>query len=235
MPHKQKILSSPLLKRFPEIVHGFTTKELGIDYNKIAQQLKLSPEQIYYLPDQQHSNQVVCVDKNSLCHQLSEGDALVTDRSEIVLGVRTADCVPVLCYDPIKKVVAAIHAGYKGTLRGIVQNTFETMQRLYACCPQDFFVAVGPAVCMLHYEVSPEIMVAFKQKYGKRFMCKEVAGERPHLDVRGTVQMILKDLGVLSSNIDTLDLCTFERDDLFYSYRREGEVGRQFNFIGMSL
>ncbi len=191
------------------------------------------------------------VDQETDLSGMSEGDALVTDQPNIVIGVRTADCVPVLCFDPEKNVCAAIHAGHKGTLEGIVQNTFSLMQRLFTCRPEDAVLAIGPAICLGHYEVGPEVIADFKKKFGERFVCQEFKTARPHLDVRGTIQLILEDLGVLSSNIDTLDLCTFERDDLFYSYRRDGNdvgrpfdsaqnqtvqglaQGRQFNFVGM--
>jgi len=172
------------------------------------------------------------VDQETDLSSMQEGDALITDQPNVIIGVRTADCVPVLCFDPEKNVCAAIHAGSKGTLDGVVQNAFSLMQRLFSCRSEDVLVAIGPAICLEHYEVGPEIIAAFRQKYGERFVFEESEAARPHLDVRSTIQLILEDLGVAASNIDTLDLCTFERDDLFYSFRR-GDQGRQFNFVGM--
>lgn len=228
------ILSSQLLSNYKNIIHGFGTKDFGIDYDRIARKLHVLKSQIYYLPHQVHSNKVQYVDQETGLDALHEGDALITDQSNILLGVRTADCVPVLCYDSYKNVVAAIHAGYKGTLDGVIQNTFELMERLFSCRTSDFVVGIGPAICLAHYEVGPEVIDAFKRKYGERLVCEEFENERPHLDVRSTVALILKDLGVDPQNIDDVGLCTFEREDLFYSYRRDGnDEGRQFNYIGM--
>jgi YfiH family protein len=226
-------LSSQLLSNYKNIVHGFGTKDFGIDYDRIARKLHVLRSQIYYLPNQIHSNKVQYVDQETELDDLHEGDALVTDQPNVIVGVRTADCVPILCHDPVKNVVAAIHAGYKGVLESVVQKTFEMMQRLFACRAQDIVVGIGPAICLEHYEVGFDVIEAFRKLYGDRFICEEYEDARPHLDVRATIAFILSDLGVDEKNVDGVGLCTFEREDLFCSYRRDGGEGRQFNYIGM--
>ncbi|MBF0105337.1 MAG: peptidoglycan editing factor PgeF [Deltaproteobacteria bacterium] len=227
-----KILHSPNLSKFSNLIHGFTTKELGNDYDRIAQEIKVLPSQIYSLK-QIHSTRVVYMDRGMDLVHLPEGDALVTDRKDIIIGVKTADCVPILLYDEVKEVIAAVHAGYRGLVNGVIQEALRIMTASLHCCLENIHAAIGPAISEHHYEVGDEVIEEFKTKYRDRFKWSQRHGGRPHLDLKGTAQMVLQECGLDLLHIMDLHLCTYEHADLFFSYRRQKSEGRQFNFIGM--
>lgn len=231
-------LQLPHFSEADGLVHGFTTREIGGDCDRLAVKLKMLSSQIYYLK-QIHSEKVVFIDENTELSQIGPADALVTDRKDILIGVRTADCVPILIHDPEREVVAAIHAGYKGILAGVIQNTIAIMTERLGCQAKDFIWGIGPAICINHYEVGPDVIHYFKDKFRDRFVYRTDLGERPHLDIKASAKMILTDLGLDEHNGMDIGLCTYERDDLFFSYRRLRKTenieaqGRHFNFIGM--
>lgn len=225
-------IQAPNLSEFPKLVHGFTTKELGKDYDRIAQKIKTLRSHIYSL-EQIHSNHVVYLGPGTDLADLPPGDALVTDRKDIVIGVKTADCVPLLVYDNKREVVAAIHAGYKGLLTSIIQKTIRMMQKNFHCRFENMYVTLGPAISVKHYEVDKDLILEFERQYDNRFSFDTIFGPKPHLDLKNTARIILEDLGMDPLHFMDMNLCTFERADLFYSYRREPGEGRIFNFIGM--
>lgn len=226
-------LTSPTLEQFPQLKHAFTTRLLNDDYDRIAVKLKILSSQIYYL-DQIHSGKVVYLSEGMNLKDLPAADAIITDRKDVYIGVRTADCIPLLVYDPENEVVAAIHAGYKGLLEGVIQNTLKIMTENFSSNPQELVVAMGPCICVEHYEMGYEVIEQFEQKYGQRFSMRSDLGPKPHLDVKATARMIIEDCGVDMMNFEDIDICTHEHDDMLYSYRRDqNKVGRQFNCIGM--
>jgi len=227
-----KIIQAPNLSEFPNLQHGFTTKELGKDFDRIAVELKILTSQIYSLK-QIHSNKVVYLDHNMDLAQIPEADALVTDRKDVVIGVKTADCVPLLVYDDKKEVIAAIHAGYKGMLAGIIQKAVRMMIDSLGCNLQNMYFALGPCISVKHYEVGMELIEQFKQIFGKRFAYEKSFRSKPHLDLKKTAQMILEDLGMDPLHFIDIAACTYEQNNLFNSYRRDANGHRQFNFIGM--
>lgn len=227
-----KIIPSSLFQTFPHLMHGFTTKELGADYDLIAVELKILVSQIYYV-DQIHSNRVLVIDKKTELDELPQADALVTNLENVIIGVRTADCLPILLYDAKNEVVAAIHAGFKGLLSGVVQNTFQVLKRHFDSHPEDILVSLGPCIRVDRYEVGLEVIEQFQKTYGTRFISDFSRAPRPHLDLPGTAKMLFQDLGVKADQIDDLGLCTYRQEAFFHSYRRENGTGRQFNFIGM--
>jgi YfiH family protein len=230
------ILTVPNLDLHSNLVHGFTTREIGDDYGKIAVELNprivTAPERIVRL-NQIHSGTVVVVDKNADLKALPEGDALVTDRPGIVIGVKTADCLPILVYERKARVVAAIHAGWRGLAACIVQHTLEEMLRRFGCRIEFMEFAFGPCISEVHYEVGEEVIEKFREVFGVRFSYKQKPGAKPHLDLVGTARMNCEDVGFYHRNLAEVGLCTFERADLFHSHRRKAGEGRQFNFIGM--
>lgn len=226
------ILRLPHFAEFPGLTHGFTTKELGADYDRLAVELKVLSSQIYYL-EQIHSDRVIYLDDSMELSQLTPADALITHRKDVIIGVRTADCLPLLIYDDEQEVVAAVHAGYKGLLSGIIQNTVGIMTQRLGCEFENMYFALGPAISVAQYEVGPEVISEFEKCYGKRFSHKKISGKNPHLNLKETARMILEDIGMDDLHCMDMALCTFERADLFSSYRRGDRDQRQFNFIGM--
>lgn len=226
-------LTSPQLEQFPEIKHAFTTTLLKDDYDRIAVKLKVLSSQIYYV-DQIHSNRVVYLSSSMSLADMPAADAIVTDRKNVYIGVRTADCVPILVFDPERQIVAAIHAGYKGLLNGVIQNTINLMTSNFSSKPENLTVTIGPHICVDHYEVGFEVIQMFRDRYHERFVFTMEPGSKPHLNLSHTALMILEDCGVDPDNLEDLNLCTYENEDLFFSYRRQKEAaGRQFNCIGI--
>jgi polyphenol oxidase len=164
-------------------------------------------------------------------------DALVSDRLHILLGVKTADCVPVLLGDQVSGAFAAVHAGWRGTLAGIVRHALQQMTAEYGTKPADVRAAIGPAAGACCYEVGSEVVNAFKERFPESddlFIATRDGHARIDLFEANRRQLIA--MGVPDARIHTSHLCTMCRNDLFFSYRREkiaqGKVGRLMAVIG---
>ncbi|HLH03643.1 MAG TPA: peptidoglycan editing factor PgeF [Bryobacteraceae bacterium] len=156
-----------------------------------------------------------------------EGDALVTTEINRPIGVRTADCVPVLLLDPGTRAVAAVHAGWRGTAASIVSNAIEEMQRAFASQPCELEAAIGPCIRVCCYEVSDDVAARFPEANIRRS-----AGSRPHLDLAAANRDQMIRSGLAPEHIFDCELCTFCRAELFYSYRREpADPGRMLSAI----
>jgi hypothetical protein len=164
-------------------------------------------------------------------------DALTTLAPRILLGVKTADCVPLLLADTRTGACAAVHAGWRGTLSSIVTRTLERMAEEFGTQPADVSAAIGPAARACCYEVGDEVISAFKEKFPGAGNLFEATRDRHALiDLHRANREQLSAAGVPSGQIYTAPLCTMCRTDLFFSYRREkrthGRVGRLMSVIG---
>ena len=164
-----------------------------------------------------------------------EGDALVTKAEGVSIAVKTADCLPVLIADPDNKAVAAVHSGWRGTLKQIAAETILTMQKVFRSDPARLLVAVGPGIRSCCYEVGPEVSVLFEDRYPENGISVAAPG-RPDkflLDMPQTLKIQLNAAGVVPENIHDLGLCTCCNTDTFFSYRAEGKhSGRMMAVIG---
>ena len=166
-----------------------------------------------------------------------KSDALVSDLENVLLGVKTADCVPILLGDAKTKAFAAVHAGWRGTVDSIVLNAVEKMRENYGTNVKDLICAIGPAASAKNYEIGQDVISAFQENFSacENLFTKNRDGHaliNLHLANREQLQSI----GVLSKNIYTAPFCTMERTDLFFSYRCEkklhGKTGRLMSVIG---
>lgn len=156
-----------------------------------------------------------------------EGDALISDRTGVAVGVKTADCVPVLLVDPVVRAVAAIHAGWRGTAENIVSSAVSELVARRNSDPQDIRAAIGPSIGVCCYEVSADVA----RRFGKWIPELENARGHVHLDLPAINQIQLEEAGV--SNIWKSGECTFCAAERFFSFRREREeAGRMISFIG---
>jgi hypothetical protein len=189
-----------------------------------------------------------------------QGDALITQTPGLLLSVQTADCVPILIVDPKRRVVAAVHAGWKGTLRRIAGKTAGRMQMSYGSRPKDLIAAFGPRIARCCFEVGPDVVkefdsqfVAAQEWFEGRYEAM-VSGEDRNplawltmmppghvppppgamLDLHAANRAILLEAGLAPQNILASDLCTATRTDLFFSYRRERATGRMMAVIGIA-
>jgi len=189
-----------------------------------------------------------------------KADALITNTTGLLLGVQTADCVPILLADTRRRVVAAIHAGWRGTLARIAVKTLGRMRMEFGTFPRDVLAAIGPAIGRCCYEVGPEVAQAFAAQFpsaaewfdgpfeqlahgeeplGLPWLSMMPPGHEPPppralLDLRASNRRQLIDAGVQEAQIDVSNLCTMCRTDLLFSYRREGaKTGRMMAVIGI--
>jgi polyphenol oxidase len=184
------------------------------------------------------------------------GDALVSNSPGLLLAVQTADCVPILLADPEKRAVAAVHAGWRGTLARIVQKTVGQMQMRFGTKPRDLVAALGPAIGGCCYEVGTELVTRFASQFpdAGEWFDEPRTGEEPNplqwmnmmppghqpapakvrLDLRKANRAQLLESGLPAENIETSQFCTACRGDLFFSYRKQGPVsGRLLSVIGL--
>ena len=152
-------------------------------------------------------------------------DALVTDQPGVTVAVRTADCVPVLLHDPRKRVVAAIHAGWRGAVAGIVTKTLRLMAVRFGSMQADLRVSIGPSAGPCCYEVDSPVLDQLRMGLPdwESVVCDN-QGAKARLDLKALVRKQVEGAGVPLSSISSVNLCTICQDRLFYSYRREGRV-----------
>jgi len=164
-------------------------------------------------------------------------DALVSDLPQTLLGVKTADCVPLLMGDARTGAFAAVHAGWRGTLATIAIHAIEQLQNQYLVRPEDLRVAIGPAAGACCYEVGRDVIDAFKTRFTYADdLFTATREDHALIDLYEANRRQLASVGVTAERIHTSPLCTMCRTDLFFSYRREkslhGKVGRLLAVIG---
>ncbi len=158
-------------------------------------------------------------------------DALVTRLPGVCIGVSTADCIPVLLHDPIHQAVAAVHAGWRGTVQRVVGKTLQTMADNYGTVAQDVRAVIGPGISLANFEVGQEVYDRFEEAH---FDMKRIAKRyaKWHIDLPLCNQLQLQEAGVQSENILVSGICTFDRVDDYFSARRLGTAsGRIFTGI----
>lgn len=228
---------------------GDTAEHIAENRRLLAQRLGIAPDHII-LPHQVHGAEVRQIGADFL--QLPENerrmivegvDALVTNQRGICIGVSTADCIPVLLYDEAHHAVAAIHAGWRGTVQRIVQTTIDMMHLYYHTQPSELRAIIGPGISRDSFEVGDEVYEEFLQE---GFDMAVVACQRPNMKKEGSVDQPLKwhiDLpqsnalllcqsGVPADRIQSSGICTYQHSDQFFSARQLGiQSGRIFTGI----
>ena len=204
----------------------------------LCQLLDISDDCLIF-PHQVHETKIATIDERFL--QLSDNerkqglegiDALMTCVSGVCIGVSTADCIPVLLYDPVRHVVAAIHAGWRGTVKRIVEKTVAAMTAVYSSCPEDIIAQIGPGICLDSFEVGDEVFETFeKEGFQMEYISKKY-GEKWHIDLPECNRQQLISCDIPDSHIDVYQCCTYQRYDTFFSARRLGiNSGRIFTGI----
>ncbi len=189
------------------------------------------------------------------------GDGLITAETGILLTIRIADCLPVLLVDPQRRVVAAVHAGWRGALARVIEKTVGDMRRAFGSDPQELIAVLGPSIRACCYEVGEEVVDAFHGSFAEAdlffrklpnrsqaatdrhailFLSDYPPGHAPEhvpaarLDLTAVARHQLASAGLKSANILVADYCTACRTDLFFSHRQEGgRTGRQAAAIGI--
>ena len=176
---------------------------------------------------QVHSADVVRVEAPRPAHVPHErADAIVTDRPGITLLMRFADCVPILLYDPARRVIGMAHAGWQGTVKGVAGAVIESMRLGYGCQPADILAAIGPSIGPDHYEVGPDVAVQVKRVFGQDAMAL-LSGDSGAVkfDLWAANRLQLAQAGV--KHIETAGICTACHLEDWFSHRAEkGKTGR---------
>lgn len=271
------MLQLATFQKLPWLVHGFSTRLRGastldgqkvlnlgfmewdtrenVDANRRSFQSAAGAKEFTLAPLKQFHSDLVEV-FSGLPARPSKGDASTTNRAGVLLGVQTADCVPVLLVDPAKRAVAAIHAGWKGTLARITQKAVGRMRLEFQSQPSDLLAAIGPSIGPCCYEVGAEFVAKFTAQFADaaEYFDEARSGEEPnplqwlnmmppghqppprnvHLDLQKANRSQLLAAGLRRQNIFASELCTACRNDLFFSYRKEGpQSGRLLSVIGI--
>lgn len=187
-------------------------------------------------PKQVHGSDVLVINEpnEDYSHFLSvEGDAVITNQPEVMIGVCVADCVPILLCDPEKRVIAAVHAGWKGTAGKLVSKVVAGMQSEFGCDPGGLQAAIGPCIQKCCYEVDGPVKQAFVQGGIAWAEFAELSGEgKWKLDLAAANRELLLLAGLPAVAVQVSDQCVCCRSELFFSYRRDkDDAGRQMGFI----
>ncbi len=249
-------IQSPLLSRHPQIAHFFSTRHDGYSTgaagslnlgftpeddpkNTIRNRMKLleqtnMPFENLTTVNQVHGSGIVTITAQLVGagraikpSPAGNADALITNLPQVPIMVLTADCVPILLFDPTKNVVAAIHAGWRGTVAQITAKTIEVMNKQYNCQPSDILAAIGPSIGACCYEVGEEVVQAAEASLPRAASCFKNINNRHHFDLWEANRQQLTVNGVDENNIDTLGHCTQCLQQHFFSSRADhGITGR---------
>ncbi len=187
-----------------------------------------------WMPQQVHGTKIVVVDANTpmdkdLDRQPVDADAVLTREPGMWIGVHTADCVPVLLYDPKQEIVAAVHAGWRGTVKHIVSLTLQKMHEEMGSQMSDVLAMVGPSISPEAYEVGEEVAMEFEKAGRGDCVLRALWGPqgkqsltKPHIDLWQSNVMDMLEAGMDLQHIDCTPWCTYEHFKEIYSARREG-------------
>ena len=213
----------------------------------LAGQLGILPGRIW-LPRQTHTDRIACIDDDFLKmapdaqqESLNEVDALMTQIPQQCIGVSTADCIPVLLYDPQHHAAAAVHAGWRGTRQRIVSKTVEAMHQRFGTLASELRAVVGPGISAAAYEVGEEVALQFLEAgfpqtvVLRRGSANELPYSKPHLDLQAANCFLLEEAGIDLSHIQVVPVCTYRQCDSFFSARRLGiKSGRIYTAVIIS-
>lgn len=189
----------------------------------LAEWLGIESDKVLF-PDQCHTANVSIVANHEL-PSLTETDAIITNQHKLAIGVLAADCVPVLFYDAVNGVIAAAHAGWKGTVQKIVPKVIELMAEKFNSKPEEIWVGIGPAIGAQRYEVGIEVhnAVAHCNPEAMAF-CYQPSIKPGHgtLDLQALNRHQALASGIRKTQIETIGLCTYDNPHLFFSARRDG-------------
>lgn len=240
-----KIIRSKIFEKYSEISFAFSTKiglnreapfyfnmskSVGDDNNIVEENriqfyssIGLTSSQIAF-QKQVHGSEISIVERPGL---QGTSDAMITKQKNIGLAISTADCTPIFIYDPVKKIIAAIHSGWRSTKEKIVEKTLQKLSSDFHSNPADLLVYIGPSISQKNYEVSNE----FENHFDKKYLIEK--NDKYLLDLKSANADMLIEFGIIRENLEIGELCTYESDFL-HSYRRDGKIsGRAFGVIAL--
>ena len=198
----------------------------------VRNKIKAKSKKIIFL-NQIHSNKFYYIGKNSKLNNKLEGDALITDKRNLPIAVLTADCAPILIHDEKKKMIAAIHAGWKGAYNDIVKKVVKFMIKK-GCSPQNITVAIGPCISSKNYEVKDDFKKRFIKKDKKNIIFFKITKDKNYFNLNKYIHFQLESLNI--KKVDIINKDTFNAKNNFFSARRsisrnENDYGRNISII----
>lgn len=212
------------------------------NYQKLCTALNIDYRNIYR-PYQTHTDIVRCVESEEagiFTKDFKDVDALITNKKNRILSISIADCIDLLFFDPIKKVIANTHSGWQGTYKLISEKTVEKMVDNYGCNPKDIICCIGPSIRKCHFEVDKDLSEKFYEKF--KYLSKiddiiskgriEENKQKYNIDTVLINKEAMLEMGLKEENIVDCKLCTVCNSDKFHSYRVEKELaGRNTGII----
>jgi YfiH family protein len=196
--------------------------------SRVASTFLFSPDDLVLL-NQVHQDRILVLrDPFRPLPPKLEYDALVTNVSNTFLGIRTADCLPILVVDPKRKVIAAVHSWRQGTSLHIAAKVLEVMHKEFGCSAHNLLVALGPGIGSCCYEIDEKVFIPEWEPFATPKGNGKWNVDLPRMNIH-----LMEEQKVPEEKIFRINLCTHCHHDLFFSYRREGKTGRQLSFIGM--
>jgi len=206
------------------------SKEEKDSYNKIFKEIGLDVN-TYVKPLQKHTANVRCIDRVMKKEELEDTDGLITDKPKIALTTTNADCILFLFYDPVKKVIANVHSGWRGTFQKIAQKAVVKMINNYRCNPEDINCFINPCIRKCHFEVGEDVkqlcedIFSFTERTNEFIETgKIVEGQQKYfIDTVLINKILLKEIGIKEENIFDSRICSVCNKDKISSYRVEGK------------
>jgi hypothetical protein len=158
-----------------------------------------------------------------------QGDIILTNKPNVTLFMRYADCVPLIYVDPVKKALALAHAGWRGALLRVAAKAVDAMRQHYGSRPEDLLVGIGPAISVKNYEVGTEVVTEVQAAFGEGGDLLPRYGESTHFDLVAANRRLLEEAGV--RNIEDAELCTFENQQDWFSHRGSGGKTGRFGVL----
>ena len=190
----------------------------------------------FTIPKQVHSGTVTTVTEEmkgygaaDLGTAIEATDAMITDVPHLCLTVLAADCVLVLFFDPQKRVIAAVHAGWRGTVKLAAQNTTDALYKKFNCNPTELLVGIGPSIGPCHYEVGPEVISQVEETFGSTngYINNETPEGKGYFNLWEANKRQIIEAGIPAQNIEVAQICTYCNAHLFFSERHQkGRTGR---------
>ena len=217
---------------------GDQPEHIRMNRNLLCRELGLSTPDDIFMPHQVHDTLTWLIGKAFLessaqiqSEALDGVDALMTDQRNICIGVSTADCTPIIVYDPDHHVAAVIHAGWRGTVARIAEHAVGQMFGVFRSEPSRLKAVIGPCISVGNFEVGDEVYEAFREQ---QFPMEQIAVRQGkwHINLPLCNRLQLQGLGIPAGNIQDSGICTFDRPDLYFSARRLGILsGRIFTGV----
>ncbi len=184
-----------------------------------------------FMPIQKHTDKVWILEEKEQFPVIADG--IITPLKKIFIGVKVADCLPVLIYDPVREIIGAVHSGWRGTAAGILKKTLFAMEKRFNCKVSNIILAFGPSIKGCCYEVGEEVLEAVShQTPSKEFIMRR--NGKYHIDIAKANLLQALSLGVRYENIWISEDCTYCKNTEYASYRFHGKkAGRQYGVIGM--